>query len=144
MFQFSLVTVVSDSLQPYGLQHTRLPCSSPTPRACWNLCPSSQWYHPTISPSIIPFSSHRQSFPSIESSPMSQFFWLIGVRWPMSHIRWPKYWSFSFSISHSKEYSGLISFRIDWFDLLQSRGLSRIFSNITVQKHQFFSAQLSL
>ena len=60
------------------------------------------------------------------------------------HIRWPKYWSFSFSISHSKEYSGLISFRIDWFDLLQSRGLSRIFSNTTVQKHQFFSAQLSL
>ena len=62
--QFSC-SVVSDSLQPYGLQHTRLPCSSPTPRACSKLCPSSQWYHPTISPSIIPFSSHRQSFPSI-------------------------------------------------------------------------------
>ena len=54
------------------------------------------------------------------------------------HIRWPKYWSFSFSISRSNEYSGLISFRIDWFDLLQSKGLSRIFSNTTVQKHQFF------
>ena len=59
-------------------------------------------------------------------------------------IRWPKYWSFSFGISPSNEYSGLISFRIDWFDLLQSKGLSRVFSNTTVQKHQFFSAQLSL
>ena len=60
-------------------------------------------------------------------------------------IRWPKYWSlsFSFSISPSNEYSGLISFRMDWFDLLQSKGLSRVFSNTTVQKHQFFSAQLS-
>ena len=60
------------------------------------------------------------------------------------HIRWPKYWSFSFSISPSNEYSGLISFRIDWFDLLESKGLSRVFSNTTVQKHQFFGAQLSL
>ena len=59
-------------------------------------------------------------------------------------IRWPKYWSFSFSISPSKEYSGLISFRMDWLNLLQSMGLSRVFPNITVQKHQFFSAQLSL
>ena len=58
-------------------------------------------------------------------------------------IRWPKYWSFSFSISPSKEYSGSISFRMDWLDLLQSKGLSRVFSNTTVQKHQFFSAQLS-
>ena len=60
------------------------------------------------------------------------------------HIRWPKYWSFSFKISPSNEYSGLISFRIDWIDLLQSKGLSRVFSNTTVQKHQFFGAQLSL
>ena len=60
------------------------------------------------------------------------------------HIRWPKYWSFSFSISPSNEYSGLISFMMDWLDLLQSKGLSRVFSNTTVQKHQFFSAQLSL
>ena len=59
-------------------------------------------------------------------------------------IRWPKYWSFSFSISPSNEYSGLISFRIDWFDLMQSKGLSRVFSNTTVQKHQFFGVQLSL
>ena len=60
------------------------------------------------------------------------------------HIRWPKYYSFSFSISPSNEHSGLISFRIDWFDLLQSKGLTRVFSNTTVQKHQFFSTQLSL
>ena len=60
------------------------------------------------------------------------------------HIRWPKYWSFSLSISPSNEYSGLISFRIDWLVSLQSKGLSRVFSNITVQKHQFFSTQLSL
>ena len=60
------------------------------------------------------------------------------------HIRWPKHWSFSFSISPSNEYSGLISFRIDWFDLFAVQGLSRVFSNTTVQKHQFFGAQLSL
>ena len=60
------------------------------------------------------------------------------------HMRWPKDWSFSFSISQSNEHSGLISFRMDWFDLLQSKGLSRVFSNTTVQKHQFFGAQLSL
>ena len=60
------------------------------------------------------------------------------------HIKWSKYWSFSFSISSSNEYSGLISFRIDWSDLLQSKGLSRVFSNTTVQKHQFFGTQLSL
>ena len=60
------------------------------------------------------------------------------------HIKWPKYWSFSFSISPSNEYSGLISFRIDWFDLLHFKGLSRVFSNTTVQKHRFFSTQLSL
>ena len=60
------------------------------------------------------------------------------------HIRWPKYWSLSFNISPSNEHPGLISFRIDWFDLLQPKGLSRVFSNTTVQKHQFFAAQLSL
>ena len=60
------------------------------------------------------------------------------------HIRWPKYWRFSFSIRLSSEYSGVISFRTDWFDLLQSKGLSRVFSNTTVQKHQFFGTQLSL
>ena len=60
------------------------------------------------------------------------------------HIRWPKYWSFSFNISPSSEYSGLISFRMDWLDLLAVQGLSRVFSNTTVQKHQFFGTQISL
>ena len=91
---------MSDSLQPHGLQHTKLPCPSPTSGACSNSHPSSQWCHLTILFSVIPFSSCLQS--SNE----------LALR-----IRWPKYWSFSFSISLSNEYSGLISFRIDWFDL---------------------------
>ena len=97
---------MSNSLQPHGLQHARLPCPSPTPRAYSNSCPLSEWCHPTISSSVVRF-SRLQSFPVSGSFPMSQFF----------TIRWPKYWSFSFSISPSNEYSGLISFRIDWFDL---------------------------
>ena len=105
--QFSR-SVMSDSLWPHGLQHTRLPCPSATPRVYPNSCPLSRWCHPTISSSVIPFSSHSQSFPESGSFPMSQFFC----------IRWPKYWSFSFSISPSNEYSGLISFRVDWVDLL--------------------------
>ena len=75
--QFSC-SVVSDSLQPHGLQHIRLPCPSPTTRACSNSCPSSQWCHPTISSSVIPFSTCLQSFPAPGSSPMSQFFLLNG------------------------------------------------------------------
>ena len=86
-------------------QHTRLPCPSPTPEACSNPCPLSQWCHPTISSSVVPFSSCLQSFPALVFSNESAF-----------PIRWPKYWSFS--ISPSNEYSGLISFRIDWFNLL--------------------------
>ena len=92
--QFSC-SVMSDSLRPLGLQHARLPCPSPTPGAYSNSRPSSQWCHPTISSSVIPFSSCLQSFT------ISQFFC----------IRWPKYWSFG--ISPSSEYSGLISFRTD-------------------------------
>ena len=97
-------SVVSDSLWPHGLQHTRLPCPLLTHVACSNSCPSNQWYHPTISYSVVPFSSCLQSFLALGS-----FQWII---------RWPKYWSFSFSINPSNEYSGLISFRIDWFDRL--------------------------
>ena len=85
----------------------RLSCQSPTPGACWNSCPSSWWYHLTISSSVIPFSSCLQSFPESGSFPMS---WLF-------ISEWSKYWSFSFSISPSNKYSGLISFRIGWFDL---------------------------
>ena len=100
--------VMSNSLWPHGLQYTRLPYPSPTPGAYSNSCPSSQWCHSTISSSAVPFSSHIQSFPASGSFQMSQFF----------TIRWPKYWSFSFSISPSNEYSGLISPRMDWLDLL--------------------------
>ena len=101
-------SVVSDSLQPHGLQHTRLPCPSPPPRVYLNSCPLSCWWHPTISFSVIPFSSCLQSFPASGSFQRSQFFW----------ISWPKYWSFSFSISPSNEHPGLICFRMDWLDLL--------------------------
>ena len=110
--QFSR-SVMSDSLWPHGLQHARPPCPSPTPGVYSNSCPLSWWCHPTISSSVFSFSSHLQCFPASGSFPMSQFF---------LHIRWPKYWSFSFNISPSNEYSGLISFRMDWLDLLAVQG----------------------
>ena len=173
---------MSDSLRSHRLQHTRLPCPSPSPRARSNSCSLSWWCHPTISFSVIPFSSCLQSFPASGSFLMNQFFssiqfsssvvpdslWPHGLQhtrlpcpslsprvcplksvMPSNHlifchpllllpsifpsigvfskelalcIRWPKYWSFSFSISPSSEYSGLISFRIDWFDLLALQG----------------------
>ena len=97
-------SVVSDSLRPHELQHARPPCPSPTPRACSNSCPLSQWCHPTISSSFVPFSSCPQSSPSIRVFPNES----------VLHIRWPEYWSFSFSISPSDEYSGLISFRVTY------------------------------
>ena len=131
--QFSR-SVVSDSLRPHRMQHARPPCSSPTPGVYSNSCPSSRWCHPTISSSVVPFSSHLQSFPASGSFQMSPFFALgsqsIGVSasasvLPMNFQDWfPLGWT------------GLIS--------LQSKLLSRVFSNTTVQKHQFFSAQLSL
>ena len=98
--QFSHL-VVSDSLWPHGQQHARPPCPSPTPRAYSNSCPLHQWCHPTILSSVVPFSLCLQSLSASGSFP----------------IRWPKYWSFSFSICPSKEYSGLIPFRMDWLDL---------------------------
>ena len=107
---------MSDSLWPHGLQHTRLPCPSPTPGACSNSCPLSQWCHLTISSSVVPFSSCLQSFKALGSFPMSQFLVFFFC------IRWVKYWSFSFSISPSNEYSELISFRMDWLDLLAVQG----------------------
>ena len=114
--QFSR-SVVSNSLQSHGLQHTRLPCPSPTPGAYSNSCPLSQWCHPTISSSVVPFSSCLQSFPA------SVFF-----NESVLHIIWPKYCSFCFSNSPSNEYSGLISFRTLGWIALQSKGLSRVFS----------------
>ena len=131
-FQFSH-SVESGSLQPHGLQHTRPPCPSPTPTVYPNSCPLSCWCHPTISSLVIPFSSHLQSFPA--SGVFSNESTL--------HIRWPKYWSFSFNISPSNEHSGLISFRMDWLDFLAAQGTWKVFSNTTIQKHQFCSTQLS-
>ena len=104
---------MSDSLRPYGLQHARLPRPSLSPRVYSNSCPLSQWCHPTITSSVSPFSSCPQSVPASGAFPMNQLF---------TPCAWPKYWSFSFSISPSSEYSGLISLRIDWFDLLAVQG----------------------
>ena len=134
--QFSSVThsVVSESLQPHGLQHARPPCPSPTPRAYSNSCPLSWWCHPTISPSVIPFSSHLPSFPASGSFQTSQLFTSGGE-----------------NIGVSASTSVLPMNIQDWFPLgctawisWLSKGLSRFFSNTTVQKHRFFSAQLSL
>ena len=108
--QFSC-SVVSDSLRAHGLQHARLPCPSPVPRVYSNSCPLSRWCHPTISSSVVHFSSCLQSFPALGSSNEL-----------VLCIRWPKYWSFSFSISPSNEFSGLISFRMDWLDPLAVQG----------------------
>ena len=110
IYQFSH-SVVSDSLQSHGLQHSRLPCPSPIPGTCSNSCPLSRWCHPTISSSY-PLLLPPSAFPSIR----------VFSSESTLHIMWSKYWSFSFSISPSSEYSGLISFRMDWFDLLAAQG----------------------
>ena len=131
-------SVMSDSLWPHESQHTRTPCPSPTPGVYSNSCPSSQWCHPAILSSVIPFSSCPQSLPASGSFPMSQL-----------HIRWPKYWSFSFSISPSNEHPQLISFRMDWLDLLAVQGtpkslLQHHSSKASIfQCSAFFTVQLS-
>ena len=126
-------SVVSDSLRPHELQHARPPCPSPTPRVHWDSRPSSQWCHPAISSSGVPFCSCPQSLPASESFPMSQLFAWGGQSTGVSALAsfLPKNtqaWSPS-------EWTGWVS--------LQSKGLSRVFSNTTVQKHQFFGAQPS-
>ena len=108
-------------------QHARPPYPSPTPEVHPNSCPLNQWCHPTISSSVVPFSSCIRVF-SNESTLL---------------MKWPKYWSFSLNISPSNEHPGLISLGWTSWISLQSKGLSRVFSNTTVQKHQFFGAQLS-
>ena len=125
---------MSDSLWPHRLQHARPPCSSPTPGVYSNSCSLSWWCHPTISSPVVPYSSHLQSFPASGSFPMSQLFASGGQ-----------------SIGVSASASVLPRNIQDWFPLgwigsisLQSKGLSRVFSNTTVQKHQFFGAQPSL
>ena len=105
-------SVVSDSLWPHGLQHTRPSCPSPTPGIYSNSWPLSQWCYPTISSSVVTFSSRLQSFPAPEVFPTESVLW----------IRRPKYCSFNFSISASNEYSGLISFRMDWLDIVAVQG----------------------
>ena len=132
LVQFSQ-SVKSDSLWPHGLQHSRLPCSTPSPRTYSNSCPLHQWCHRTISSSVVSFSSHLRSFPGSGSFQMNWFFTTGGQ-----------------SIGVSASTSVILMNIQDWFPLgwtgrisLQSRGLSRVFSNITVQKHHFFGAQLS-
>ena len=131
--QFSR-SVMSNSLWSHGLQHARLPCPSPTPRGYSNSCPSSRWCHPTISSSVVPFYSHLQSFPASGSFPVSQFFasggQIIGVSASASVL------SSNIQVWFPLGWTGWIS--------LQSKELSRVFSNTTVQKQQFFWAQLSL
>ena len=133
LVQFSH-SVVSNSLQPHGLQHARPPCPLPAPRVYSNSCPLSWWCHLTTSSSVIPFSSCLQSFSAFGSFQMSQLFASGGQ-----------------SIGVSASTSVLPMNTQDWSPLgwtgwisLQSKGLSRIFSNTTVQKHQFFGTQLSL
>ena len=132
--QFSSVAQSCPTLPPHGLQHARLPCPSPTPGACSNSCPSTWGCHPTISSSVVPFSSCLQSFPASASFPMSQFFTSGGQ-----------------SIGASASASVLLMNIQDRFPLgltglisLKSKGLSGVFSNITAQKHQFFGAEPSL
>ena len=126
-------SVMSDSLGPHGLEHARPPCPSPAPGVYSNSCPLSQWLHPTVSSSVVPFSSHFQSFPASGSFQMSQFFKSGGQ-----------------SIAVASSASVLPMNIHDWFPLgwtgwisMQSKRLSRVFSNTTVQKHQFFGTQLS-
>ena len=136
--QFSSVQfshwVMSDSLQPHEPQHARPLCPSPTPRVHPNPCPLSQWYHPTISSSVIPFCSCSQSFPGSGSFQMSQLFTSGGRSIEVSA-------STSFLPMNSQDWSPLGW--TGWISL-QSKGLSTVFSKTTVPKHQFFGAQLSL
>ena len=130
--QFSC-SVVSNSLQLHRLKCARVSYPSPTPGAFSNSGPSNRW-PPNHLILCCPLFLQPSIFPSIMVFPSES----------VLPIRWPEYWSFSFRISSSNEYSGLISFSIDWFSSLQSKGLLRVFSNTTIQKHQFFGTQLSL
>ena len=128
-----------DSLRPHGLQHARLPCPSLTPGAYSNSCPSSRWCYPTISSPVVPFSSCLQILSSIR----------VFSNESVLPTRWPKYWSFSFSISPSNEYSGLISFRMDWLDLLAVPGTLKSllqhhsWKATVLRRSAFFIVQLS-
>ena len=125
--------VMSKFLWPHGLTHTRTSCPSPTPRVYSNSCPLSRWCHPAISSSVVPFSSCPQSLPASGSFPMSQLFAWGGQSTGVSVLA-------SFLPKNTQDRSPL-----EWTGciFLQSKGLSRVFSNTTVQKHQFFGTQLS-
>ena len=131
--QFSR-SVMSDSLQPHESQHARPPCPSPTPGVHSDSRPSSRWCHPAVSSSVVPFSSCPQSLPASESFPMSQLFAWGGQNIGVSPLA---------SVLPKNTQGWSPSERAGWISL-QSKGLSRVFSKTTVQKHQFFSAQLSL
>ena len=140
LFEINSVTQSCSSLcDPIWLQHARLPCPSPTPGACSNSCLSSKWCHPTISSSGHPLLLLSSVFPSIR----------VFSNGLDCHIRWPEYWRFSFTISPSNEYLGLISFRMDWFDLLAVQGtlkslLQHHSSKTSILWHSaFFIVQLS-
>ena len=131
---------MSDCLQPHGLQHARPPCPSPTPGIYWYSCALSRWCHPAISSSVVrPLLLPPSIFSSIRVFSNESVF----------RLRWPKYWSFSFSISPSNEYPGLVSFRMDWLDLLAVQGtlkslLQHHSSKVSVlQCSAFFMVQLS-
>ena len=136
--QFSC-SVVSDSLWPHGLQLARPPCPSPTPGVYSNSCPLSWWCHPTILSSVVPFSSWPSILPSIR----------VFSNESALRIRWPNYWSFSFNISPSSEHPGLISFRMDWIDLLAVQGILKSLLQhhswraSILQHSAFFTVQLS-
>ena len=132
-FQFEL-SVMSDSLRAHELQHARLSCPTPIPRVCSNSCPSSRWCHPTISSSVFSFSSYLQSFPASGSFQMSRFFASGGQSVGVSA-------SASVLPMNTQDWSPLGS--TGWISL-QSKGLSRVFSNTTVQKHQLFGTQFYL
>ena len=142
--QLSSVAQSCPTLRAHGLQHARLPCPSPTPRAYSNSCLLSRWCHPTISSSV---SSHLCLFSSSHPllfSPSTFPNIRVFSNESALCIRWPKYWSFSFTISPSNEYSGLIPFSIDGLDLLAAQGPLKSLLQHTVQKHQFSRAQISL
>ena len=137
--KFSSIAQSSDSLRPHEPQHARPSCPSPTPRVYPDSCPLSRWCHPTISSSVVPFSSCLQSFLKSGSFQINQ---------STLPIRWPKYWSFSFNISPSSEHPGLISFRMDWLDLAVQRTSKSLLqhhsSKASILWHSaFFIVQLS-
>ena len=131
-------SVVSDSLRPHELQHARPPCPSPAPRVHPNSCALSWWCHPAISSSVVPFSSCPQSPPASVFSNESAL-----------HMKWPKFWSFSLSISPTNEHPGLISCRMDWLDLLAVQGTCKSLLHhhsskaSILRRSAFFTVQLS-